>query len=462
MIGSRLHGRFFVGAAIALGAGVGATAWLGPWLGGAVALLICAASSYALARPLARRLAELRSLAGPLDADAAGDDIGGLSRAILGMVGRLEDQITDIARDRDKLLTILSGMSEGVIAVDREERVLHMNEAAGKILDVVPDVCAGKPIWEVTRVHEIPAAIKGTIDTGAKHSAEITLVRRPRDQVIVLHAAPLRDQDATTGAVVVLEVLTELRQLEEIRRDFVANVSHELKTPITAIRGFAETLVDDHQMVPATRERFHQKILNQALRLSTLVSDLLTLARLESSEGVLDAEPVDLARIVTASVAALLAAAEARQIRVETSFPATRVVVNGDPSALNQLVTNLLDNAIKYTPERGRVWVRVSSDAKHAYVAVQDTGVGIDPKHQKRIFERFYRIDKARSRELGGTGLGLSIVKHICLAHGGEVALDSITGRGTTFTVKLPRLEATESESLALDPALVESTDRKL
>lgn len=449
-IGSRLYWQALLSVFLTVAVGGLVLASFGPWAAVGAALVVGACGAYFVVRPTVSGMAGLRrasvaGLGGDLEPTVDAGDLEGMSREVLAKLNRLEARLAGVTRDRDKLLTILSGMSEGVIAVDRDERVLHMNDAAGKILDVSALACTGKPIWEVTRVHEIPAAIKSTIDTGAKQSAEITLVRRPRDQVIVIRVAPLRDQGVTAGAVVVLEVLTELRQLEEIRRDFVANVSHELKTPITAIRGFAETLVDDREMVAEVRDRFHSKILNQALRLSALVSDLLTLARLESREGVMDAEAVDLREVVRASLQALLAAAEARDVSVEITLPEEAVVVSGDPGALNQLVTNLLDNAIKYTPPRGRVWVRVEADERFASIVVQDTGVGIEPKHQKRIFERFYRVDKARSRELGGTGLGLSIVKHICLAHGGEVTLDSAAGRGTTFNVRLPRVDSERS-----------------
>ena len=240
------------------------------------------------------------------------------------------------------------------------------------------------------------------------------------------------------GAVVVLHDVSRLERLETVRRDFVANASHELKTPITAIRGLVETLIDDKEIAPETQERFLTKIRDQSGRLSAIVTDLLTLSRLEAESGDSRYTPLDLREPVLASAQALTPAAEEKGIVLETQLPDVRVEVAGDNEALGQVVTNLLDNALKYTPKGGKVWVRLTSQSGNAVLEVQDTGIGIEPRDRERIFERFYRVDKARSRELGGTGLGLSIVKHIVLAHNGKVSVDSTPGTGSTFRVSLP------------------------
>jgi two-component system phosphate regulon sensor histidine kinase PhoR len=225
--------------------------------------------------------------------------------------------------------------------------------------------------------------------------------------------------------------------LERIRSDFVANVSHELKTPITAIRGIAETLVDDPAMAGETRSRFLERIKEQTRRLSDLVVDLLTLARLESEEGHLPREPIDVRGPARAAARAVFPDRDELPVRFEESLPEA-VMVLGDGEALEQAVGNLLSNAARYTPAGGIVRLRVVARDGMALVEIEDTGIGIDPVHQRRIFERFYRVDKARSRELGGTGLGLSIVKHVCRAHGGEVSVRSMPGSGSTFTMRIP------------------------
>src|SRR5690606_30086121 len=244
--------------------------------------------------------------------------------------------------------------------------------------------------------------------------------------------------DAVAGAVVMLNDVTELRRLEAIRREFVANVSHELKTPITAIRGLVETVLDDEEMPADTRRDFVARIKDQSLRLSTLVTDLLTLSRLESGGELRELAPIDLRPSVRDSVTALAGMAEAKRIRVHTDLPEYPVRVLGDVESLRLLINNLFDNAIKYTPAGGEVTLRVGIEDTVARLDVIDNGIGIEPKDQERIFQRFYRVDKARSRELGGTGLGLAIVKHVCFAHGGEVGVQSVPGSGSTFSVRLP------------------------
>ncbi|NIA20315.1 MAG: GHKL domain-containing protein [Xanthomonadaceae bacterium] len=232
--------------------------------------------------------------------------------------------------------------------------------------------------------------------------------------------------------------VSELRHLETVRRDFVANASHELKTPITAIRAVVETLIDDGK-IPAKKQRaFLGKIKNQSLRLSAIVTDLLALSRFELRDEILTKEQVNLVEIARKAMEDLSPSALEKQIAVEFSAPETPMVITGDWNSLEQAVGNLLDNAIKYTPEEGRIWVRCFNTDHKAVIEVQDTGIGIEPKDLERIFERFYRVDKARSRELGGTGLGLSIVRHIIMAHGGRIELQSIPGSGSTFQLFFP------------------------
>jgi two-component system phosphate regulon sensor histidine kinase PhoR len=258
--------------------------------------------------------------------------------------------------------------------------------------------------------------------------------------VLEVNAAPLRGaEQETIGAVVVLHDVTQLHKLEGIRRQFVSNVSHELKTPLTAIRGFVETLLDaEAEIDVATRRRFLERIRLQTSRLSALVTDLLSLSRIESTGGDVERRQVDLRAPLMESVRALRPAAEARRLAIELDLPPRPVVVNGEEESLRQAISNLIDNAIKYSEEGGPVWVRLRQEGWQAVFEVEDRGVGIEEQHHERIFERFYRVDKARSRDLGGTGLGLAIVKNVAQAFGGEVAVESRSGEGSIFRMKLP------------------------
>ncbi|MCY3757263.1 MAG: ATP-binding protein [Acidobacteria bacterium] len=367
------------------------------------------------------------------------DELGDLARALNQTAKSSQNRMETIITDRNKLLSLLKGMVEGVVAVDRDERVLQMNSAAGKILGASPETSISKPIWEVTRVLQVCDILSRTLKSGRDVKDELRLATRSQDQVVEMLASPLFDGEGElVGAVVVLHDVSDLHRLQTVRRDFVANASHELKTPIAAIRALVETVIDDRSMRSSDQANFLAKIWNQSMRLSSLVTDLLTLSRLESSPGGPVLRPIDLRESVRVAVHALLPTSEERGIAVHTEVPENPVQVLGDAEALGQLTTNLLDNAIKYTGRGGQVWVRLKTEDGQALIEVQDTGMGIAPQDQARVFERFYRVDKARSRELGGTGLGLSIVKHIAVIHQGQVFVESTPGIGSTFRASLP------------------------
>jgi two-component system phosphate regulon sensor histidine kinase PhoR len=381
-----------------------------------------------------------------------GDEIGVLADALNAMTAQLHAQIDTMAADRNKTLAILAGMVEGVVAVDRDERVVHANAAAQAILGIDARTALGRRIWEVMRVVEVSEALGEAMRQNRVRVSEVRIPTPQKDQVIQLTATPLRNgTDQIDGAVVVLHDVSELRQLESVRRDFVANISHELKTPLTAIRGLVETLIDDRAMDRDTHDRFIEKIRDQSTRLANLVSDLLTLSRLESGPAGLRFEPMDLRDTVAESCRTQLHAAETKRVELFSGLPEKPVTIEGDAEAMRELVDNLVSNAIKYTPSGGRVDVRLVSENGSAVLEVADTGIGIPPEEQSRVFERFYRVDKARSRQLGGTGLGLSIVKHVALAHGGSVSLKSASGRGSTFRVQLGLKpgEASRKEGIA-------------
>ncbi len=374
------------------------------------------------------------------------DELGSLARSFNRMASELRARISTINRDRHQLLAILGAMVEGVVALDASEKVVHMNRAAGDILQVSPEESIGKRIWEVIRQPMVDAAIRRAMEGGA-HCAEARISAEVTDRLIELHAAPLREG----GAVLVLYDVTALRQLEEVRRDFVVNVSHELKTPVTAIVGLTETLLDDDSMDPKTALRFLTRIGEQCHRMSALVTDLLALSRLElGEEGGLEKVSLDLRAPIAAALDGQQVHFEAKKLHMVKELSGTPLVVRGDGEALREALENLLSNAVRYSPAQGEISVTARRRGSEVVVEVKDGGPGIEPRHQERIFERFYRVDRARSRELGGTGLGLAIVKHIILAHGGRIAVESTPGEGSLFRITLP-LEL--SQALADGPA---------
>ena len=366
------------------------------------------------------------------------DEIGELGDALNRMARSSQRRMETFQSDHRQLLAILGGMAEGVVAVDQNERVLHMNEAAGRILGADPATSLGKPVWETTRIPQIPETIARTLREGTGVNTRLELRSSPRDRSIELRATPLGNgEQAPAGAVVVMHDISERLRVETMRQDFVANVSHELKTPVAAIQALVETILDDPEMRGRTRDRFLRKTRNQSLRLSSIVTDLLTLSRMETEEGV-SRETVDLRDTVAVPAEEAIPTAEVKRIRLHIRVPDRPMWITGDMEGLCLVTSNLVGNALKYTPREGEVTVSLSQEGDQALLEVEDSGIGIEARHLDRIFERFYRVDAARSRELGGTGLGLSIVKRVVLAHSGTVSVESIPGRGSTFRVLLP------------------------
>ena len=363
-----------------------------------------------------------------------------LAAAFNSMGDQLRERMDAVSGERNKLAAILSGMSEGVLAIDDRERVLHVNALGAELLRLDLDKDLGRPIWECSRVTEACELVGQALRENRFLRREITHIGGPRQRIIELKASPLPNGgDRPAGAVLVLNEVTELRQLEAMRRDFIANASHELKTPLTVIRGLAETLHDDPDMSEETRARFVGKLNRQVGRLAGLVSDLLSLSRVEDERGQFERELLDLADLARECLEGQQGAAEQKRIELVGEIDEPRLPVLGDRSALRQALDNLLDNALKYTPEGGKVTLMARHVDGQIVVIVEDTGIGIEPEDRVRIFERFYRVDKARSRELGGTGLGLAIVKHTVLGHGGEISVESAPGRGSRFRMRLPR-----------------------
>jgi two-component system phosphate regulon sensor histidine kinase PhoR len=417
-------------------------------LGAGLAVAIGLPLGFVLARRVTRPLTEMTTTAALMAGEhddqivrtRSTDETGELAKAFNRMAYRLRERMEALNKERNQLLAVLGSMIEGVIAVDLDECIVHMNHAAGTILHASAEASLGRRLWEVTRV----PAILETIATILRGSETITLETRVmeqrRDQVIAIHATPLwNHKNEVAGAVVVLHDITELRRLERIRREFVANVSHELKTPVTAIKGFIETLRESALDDPEQAEHFLDIVARHADRLHAIIEDLLSLSRLEQGAGTSELHRHEevLAWVLQNAAQDCAPKAEARQVALDVACePALRAQINAP--LVRQAIVNLLDNAINYSKEGGTVWLTATRGENEVAVQVRDEGVGIPREHLPRIFERFYRVDKARSREHGGTGLGLAIVKHIALAHGGQVSVTSTVGEGSTFTMHLP------------------------
>jgi len=356
------------------------------------------------------------------------------------MSKRLEAQFQQLEADRQQLRTILGGMVEGVVALGPEQRVLFANEAAGQMLQFDPQIAVGRPIWEVTRLPQIQEVLTKALREIAPRREEFNW-KGPTARQLAIYVAPLPG-DRAPGAVLVLHDITELRRLERLRQDFVANVSHELKTPLSVIKACIEALIDGAVEEPDVRKPFLEQISDQGERLHLLILDLISLARIESGEEAMDFQAVSLNQVVADCLDRHQPRAEAKNLRMAAIPPdagSPNLTVWADEEALGQILDNLVDNAVKYTPDSGLIQVLWQANGTTVSLKVEDTGPGIPERDLPRIFERFYRVDKARSRELGGTGLGLAIVKHLVQTMKGTVKANSEVGKGTTFTVTLPK-----------------------
>jgi two-component system phosphate regulon sensor histidine kinase PhoR len=377
-----------------------------------------------------------------------GDELGMLADAFNSMSLQLATRVEELERqsrqleERSELLTtVLGGMIEGVFAVDNSENILFANGAARKLLDFRKGEPVGLPMSKIVRNSLILDLVRDALAGRAQQSAVLELTRPAA--VVNLLATRLPGRHCP-GVVVVLHDVSDLRRLENLRREFVSNVSHELKTPLTSIQAYTETLLAGAIDDPEHNRRFVKRIEEQSDRLHALIIDLLRLARIESGQDVFEVTSLSAGEMVNDCAEAHKAIAESKGVSLVLERPEADIFIRADAEALRTILDNLLDNAIKYTPAGGRVTVRWNSENAWAVVQVQDTGVGIDEDQQSRIFERFYRVDKARSRELGGTGLGLSIVKHLVQVFSGSVGVESQLGRGSSFFVRLPLAETLE------------------
>ncbi len=362
-----------------------------------------------------------------------------LARTFNKISQRLASQFSQLEADRQQLRAILGGMIEGVIAVDPAQRVLFANEAAGGMLEFNPLTVVGRPVWEVTRQPQILSVLEKAL-RGSEPCREDLDSLGSTTRRLSLYVAPLL-RDGDSGAVMVLHDTTKLRRLERLRQDFAANVSHELKTPLTVIISQVEALLDGAVDDPEARKPFLDQIASSSERLHALILDLIRLTGIESKDQVFDFQPVDVREAVLdcRERHQRLAHAKKLQLDVQPADASNDVPVWADDDAYHQILDNLVDNAVKYTQDGGRIQIRWAVNGENVCLQVEDNGPGIPESDLPRVFERFYRVDKARSRELGGTGLGLAIVKHLVHEMRGSIRVHSQVGKGTTFTVFLPR-----------------------
>jgi len=419
------------------------------WLVAAGAMLL------ALALPLAWRVS--RGLAEPLDAlgQAArrlgagqwtarapvpdAEEAAELAESFNRMADQLQSKIAILIQNNNEQKAVLASMAEGVLAVDSQERVISVNPASVRLLGLDQTQAQGRRLQEVVRNADLSRFITRALACPDPIQADV-LLHGDRERVMQAHGSALHDHEGRAiGAVIVLNDVTDFRRLEHIRRDFVANVSHELKTPVTSIKGFVETLLDGAMHDPVDSERFLRIVAKQSDRLHAIIEDLLSLSKIEQSEDADDIalEPGNVRVVVENAVNTCQPAATEKNISIKFESdgqPTARI----NPLLLEQAVVNLLDNAVKYSDPGREVRVWTTADNSEVTINVADRGCGIAAEHLTRVFERFYRVDRARSRKLGGTGLGLAIVKHIAQAHHGRVTVDSTLGIGSTFTIHLP------------------------
>jgi two-component system phosphate regulon sensor histidine kinase PhoR len=403
--------------------------------------------SLVISRRLSRPLEEIKT---GVDRFAAGDlshrlrvagsaEVAALAETMNRMAEQLDERIQTVLRQQNEREAMLSSMEEGVLAINNEGTILSLNQACANLLGEEPAKLRGRGIYEVIRKAELQQFIETALASPSPVEGEIQL-RGPQDRWVSAHGTVLHDpQRGKLGVLVVLHDVTRLRHLEEVRRDFVANVSHELRTPITSIKGFVETLLDGAFEDRENAHRFLEIMHRQVNRLDAIIGDLLMLSRIErgSEEQRIELALEPIRGVLQAAVEMCENKASDKGIGIELTCPED-LSAEINAALLEQAVVNLLDNAVKYSNSGAKVEVCAAREGAGLVIVVKDQGSGIEPQHLPRLFERFYRVDKARSRELGGTGLGLAIVRHIALAHRGSVSVESTVGVGSTFCLRLP------------------------
>lgn len=417
---------------------------------GMIVALFAAAVALIVARNISKPLSEIKAGAeriaqGDLESRVAVpefEEIAGLAVAMNQMAVQLSDRFRTVQRQNLEQEAIVSNMLEGVIAMDADQKLISLNRAAARFLGLEAREAIGKSILEVIRNSDLQRLIAKTFVVGEPVEGDVTLTDPSLgERFLQAHGTLMRDSNREViGALLVLNDVTRTKKLENLRRDFVANVSHELKTPITSIKGFVETLIEGTTMSADESQRFLQIIARQANRLHAIIEDLLKLSRIEqeSERGEIALELERLLEVLQAAVSSCELKAAAKQIKITLSCSET-IQARINAPLLEQAIVNLIENAIKYSEPDTEIAISATINDKLLLISVRDQGNGIAKEHLPRLFERFYTVDKARSRAQGGTGLGLAIVKHIVLSHGGNISVQSEVGKGSNFTISLPR-----------------------
>jgi len=418
------------------------------WLGSLVILLVAGGASLTLWHSFSGRVERLKRFSQrvalgdfrPLALERRGDSLGDLALSLNETAAHLDQTIRTLTEERNLSAAILASMVEGVAVINGGERLVFANRAFTEILELDVAPKEGSSLVEVARQTEIIAAVRRALSAQAAVHGEIaTGTVRQRYFAVSVSAVKA---GASSGAVIVLHDITDLRRLERVRRDFVANVSHEFKTPLTAIQGFAETLLGGALDDQENRRRFLEIVLEHARRLARLTDDLLELSQIEAERFELEIRPLPVCQLLESCIETTRLRAAEKQLALAAECPPGLPDIAGDRRRLTEVLQNLLDNAVQYTPSGGKIEVLARTQGREVQFTVNDTGIGIPKAEQARIFERFYRVDTARSREVGGTGLGLSIAKHIVEAHAGRIWVESELGQGSSFHFTVPVFDA--------------------
>ena len=400
--------------------------------------------SFVISRIMSRKIiAPLGELTTAADNIAAGnldtrvgaykDEIGKLANTFNSMAENMQQVLATLSKNQSQLEAVLQGMDDGVLAVDSEKRVLLYNEKAKEILKY-GFIEIAKPLSGLPDLQKLGDMLVHASNKNETYCDSITL-SDPKDMKIEIYVAPLKISATEVGALAVIRDITKVSKLEQLRSQFVSNVTHELKTPLTSIKGFIE-LLKSSERDEETRAYFYEIIEIEAERLQNLIDDILELSEIENGRDV-NISACNISKIISDTAARLQTLADKKKVLISIDTP-EKIIMNANPHRLQQLFTNLIDNAIKYNVENGEINISAKATKGIITIKVSDTGIGIDEKHFERLFERFYRVDKSRSRDIGGTGLGLSIVKHIISLYGGDISVESAVGQGTTFTIRLP------------------------
>jgi two-component system phosphate regulon sensor histidine kinase PhoR len=414
------------------------------WVASFIILLVAGVASLLVSLGFSERVERLREFSRrvaegdfrPLPGDGSGDALEALGASLNQTAARMDRTIRTLTEERNLSSAILGSMVEGVAVVNGAERLVFANQSFADILELDAPTRSGSALVEVVRQTEMIEAVRRVLGGEPRVEAEI-MTGTLRQHFFAATVAAVRAGD-TSGAVVVLHDITDLRKLERVRRDFVANVSHEFKTPLTAIQGFSETLLGGAIDDPQNRERFLGIILEHSRRLARLTDDLLKLSKMDADRLELEIRRVSVAELIESCLETAQHRARGKDIRISVKLPAGLPDIAGDRRRLAEILQNLLDNATQYTLAGGQITLSAEARDAEAIFTVSDTGIGIPKTDQPRIFERFYRVDAARSREAGGTGLGLAIAKHLVEVHGGRIWVDSEVGQGSQFHFSIP------------------------